>query len=57
MEHQSIDAHLLIMGEKPKNFKNFTFKKITKEDLKSVLKIRNQEEVRKTSINNKIICI
>ena len=43
------------MGKELKDFKNFAFKKITKEDLESVLKIRNQEEVRKASINNKII--
>ena len=40
------------MGKELKDFKNFAFKKITKEDLKFVLKIRNQEEVRKASINN-----
>ena len=43
------------MGKELKDFKNFAFKKITKEDLESILKIRNQEEVRKASINNKII--
>jgi len=34
---------------------NFTFKKITKEDLETILKIRNQELVRKASVNNKLI--
>jgi len=43
------------MGEEIKDFKNFTFNKITKEDLKSVLKIRNQKEVRKNSVNKNII--